>query len=58
MDEYLALYNERFGEGFPMYQLGRGRTDDEVIEIIKRCIDTGTDVYTMGLVSEDDEDMY
>lgn len=53
MDEYLTMYFEKFGEGFPMYQLGRGRNDDEVIAIIKSCIEAGKDVYEMGLIPDD-----
>lgn len=54
LDEYLAKYIEAFDDGFPMYQLGRGRTDDEIVEIIKRCLKAGKDAYELGLVELDD----
>lgn len=53
MDEYLQKYIKAFGEGFPMYQLGRGRTDDEIIEIIRDCLSEGKDAYQRGLVTDD-----
>jgi hypothetical protein len=57
IDDYLAKYAERFKEGFPMYQLGRGRADEEIIEIIERCLSEGKTAYELGLV-EDDEDIF
>lgn len=53
IDEYLQKYIDAFGEGFPMYQLGRTRSEDEIIGIIKRCIDSGKDAYELGLVTDD-----
>lgn len=53
VDEYLQKYAETFGEGFPMYQLGRTRSDAEIIEIIKGCLDAGKTAYDMGLVTDD-----
>ena len=58
MDKYLEMYVEKFEEGFPMYQLGRGRSDDEIIEIIKKCLEAGKTVYELGLLKEDDDDLY
>jgi hypothetical protein len=53
LQKYLEKYVETFGEGFPMYQLGRGRTDAEIVKIINDCIESGKDAYAMGLVSDD-----
>lgn len=53
MDDYLKKYIEAFDEGFPMYQLGRGRSEDEVIGIIQRCLDENKDAYALGLVTDD-----
>ena len=53
LDDYLAKYAEAFGDGFPMYPLGCGRTNEEVIEIIKRCLEAEKDAYEMGLVTDD-----
>ena len=58
IDKYLDAYWEKFGEGYPMYQLGRGRTDDEIIGIIQKCLETGQDVYAMGLIDEDEDVQY
>lgn len=58
VDEYLKKYLDAFGEGFPMYQLGRDRTDEEIIEIIKECIESGKDAYAMGLITDDEDILY
>ena len=55
MDEKLEAYAERFGDGFPMYQLGRGRTDEEVMSIIDECLEKGKDAYELGLVNDEDD---
>ena len=52
MDEYLQKYVNAFGEGFPMYQLGRTRTETEIIEIIERCLREDKDAYDLGLVTD------
>ena len=54
MDEYL----DTFGEGFPTYQIMRGRTDEEGIAIIKRCLAEKKDVYELGIVTLDEEVEY
>lgn len=58
MDDYLQKYIEMFGDGFPMIPLGMSRTEDEVVEIIKECLEKGKDVYELGYVEDDDEIMY
>lgn len=45
-------YAERFGDGFPMIPLGWGREESEIIAIIDRCLESGKDVYEMGLVED------
>lgn len=54
----MEQYAKKFGDGFPMYQLGRGRTNEEIIEIIDRCLKAGKDAYDLGLVSDDDDIKY
>ena len=54
IDEYLHKYVETFGEGFPMYQLGRTRTEGEIISIIETCLKEKKDAYELGLVTDDD----
>ena len=57
IDKHLEEYARAFGDGFPMYQLGRGgTTDEEVIEIIKRCLSEKKDVYALGILKDDDTD--
>lgn len=53
---YLLKYLERFGEGFPTYQLARGRSDEEVIGMIKECLNAGKSVYDLGYLDEDDQE--
>ena len=53
IDDYLRKYAETFGEGFPMYQLGRTRTDGENIEIIEKCLNEKKNAYDIGLVTDD-----
>ena len=52
------LYLETFGDAFPMYQLGRGRTFEEVTEMIEKCLSSKKDVYEIGyLPSPEDTDI-
>ena len=51
MGEWLKKYVEMFDDGFPMNPLGWGRSDDEIIEIIKECIEKKKDAYELGLVN-------
>lgn len=46
-------YAKRFGDGFPMIPLGWGRSDDEVAEMIKKCLKAGKDAYQMGYLKDD-----
>lgn len=58
LDKKLEEYRVMFKEGFPMIPLKWGRTDEQVIEIINRCIKEGKDVYELGYVIIDDDVMY
>lgn len=58
LDIKLEEYINEFGEGFPMYQLGRGRTEEETIGIIDRCLKEKKDVYELGLITDDDDVLY
>lgn len=55
MDEKLKEYSERFDDGFPMIPLAWGRSDEEVIELIDKCLEAGKDAYEMELVELDDD---
>ena len=58
IDEYLQKYVDAFGEGFPMYQLGRTRTDEEIISIIEKCLSENKTAYDLGLVTDDEDTEY
>lgn len=58
IDEYLQKYVDTFNEGFPMYQLGRTRTDEEIIAIIERCLSENKTAYELGLVTDEEEIEY
>lgn len=58
MDELLFDYYEEFGDGFPMYQIGRTRTDAETEKIIKRCLELKQDAYELGYVTDDMDILY
>lgn len=49
-DEKMKEYYDKFGSAFPMIPLGWGRSDDEVVEMIQKCLDADKDVYAMGFV--------
>lgn len=58
MDEWMEKYIDAFGEGFPMYQVGRGRTEEETIKIIRECIEKKKDAYELGYATDDNEIFY
>lgn len=58
LDKKMIEYAERFDEGFPAIPLCWGRTDEEVIEIINKCLEEGKDAYEMGYVEDDGDVLY
>lgn len=58
MDELLQKYVDAFGEGFPTYQLARTRTDDEIVSLIKTCLEKNKTAYELGYVTDDIDDEY
>ena len=54
LDNWLKKYAEKFDDGFPMMPLGWGRTEEEIIELIKNCISNNKNAYEIGFVKEDD----
>ena len=58
MDELLEQYAKTFGEGFPMIPLAWGRTEEEIMALIQKCLDSKKDAYELGLVQEDDDLQY
>ena len=57
LERLLKEYAEKFGDGFPMIPVAWGITEEEVCEMIKKCIDEGKDAYEMGLVDDIDDDV-
>ena len=53
LEKKLQEYSERFDDGFPMMPLGWGRSENEIISIIDRCLKEGKDVYELGYVTDD-----
>lgn len=53
VDKKMMAYAKKFGDSFPMMPLGWGRSDEEIITIIDRCLKTGKDVYELGYVKDD-----
>ena len=52
IDRALDAYYDRFGESFPSNPLHCGRSDEEVIGMIDRCLAEDKDVYEMGVLPE------
>lgn len=51
LDKALKLYEQTFGEAFPMFPMRTTTTTNEVVDIINKCIDNNKDVYDMGYLS-------
>jgi hypothetical protein len=58
MQELLKQYAQRFGDGFPTIPLAWGRTQEEVEDLIKQCLDAGKDAYEMGFVEDNTDLVY
>ena len=54
----LQEYAIKFGDGFPMIPVGMGRSDEEIIEIVDRCLKENKDVYDLGYVDDNPEIYY
>ena len=57
MDEWLKKYRDKFGDGFPTFQL-LGYSDEEIIEIIKDCINKNKNAYELGYVTDENDIAY
>ena len=58
LDKLLEEYIDKFGEGFPTFQVFRGITEEERIAVVQECIDKGKNAYELGLCSLDDDLYY
>lgn len=53
--ELLKRYAKEFDEGFPMYQVGRGLEENQIAEIVKKCLREGKDAYQLGYAEDSDD---
>jgi len=53
----LSQYEDVFGDSFPTIPLMRSRTEEEIIEIIEKCISEKKDVHEMGYLPPLDDDI-
>ena len=58
LSEALELYERTFNDSFPTIPLLMDKSDAEVEVIINKCISEGKDVYDMGYLSLDSDDIY
>ena len=58
VEEAAKLYDETFEDAFPTMPFLRDMPDDEVIEMINKCVAEGKDVYEMGYLSLDPNIVY
>ena len=57
LDEALELYEETFDDSFPMFSFS-GKKPEEVVKIINKCVSEKKDVYDMGYLSLDEDNLY
>lgn len=53
LQDLIDKYDDVFPDGFPTIPLARGRSKEEVAEIIDNCIKQGKDVYELGYLEND-----
>lgn len=53
LEKLLFEYRDKFGDGFPTFQLFRGLNEEERIAMVKKCLSLGKDAYDLELVSDD-----
>lgn len=58
LNKALDLYRETFKDSFPTIPLAQGRTEDEIVQIIHRCVKENKDVYELGYLTFDDGIQY
>ena len=55
--KYINAYDNQF-DSFPTFQLVPGRSENQVIAIIKECLTKGKDVYELGYLVLDPNIIY
>ena len=58
LDKSLELYEQVFDDSFPTIPLLMQKSDEEVIEIINKCVQGKKDVYDMGYLTLKDNILY
>lgn len=53
MFEYLEKYIETFNDGFPTMEVS-ANSDDEIVDMIKKCLDANKNAYEMGFAKRND----
>lgn len=53
LDNKLDEYEKTFHDSFPTYPLAISKSDEEIIEMIDKCIKEKKDVYEMGYLKDD-----
>ena len=56
LENWLKKYAKKFDDGFPMIPLGWGRSEEDIIYLIKVCISKNKDVYEMGFIKDEDDE--
>lgn len=57
LDRALNLYEKIFDDSFPMFTM-MGKPQNEVVEIINKCIFENKDVYDLGYLSLNEDIVY
>ena len=55
LDRLTLQYTETFGEGFPTFQVFRGRETQECIGIVERCLRESKNAYDLGYATVDED---
>lgn len=58
LDTALELYEKTFDDSFPTIPLLMEKSDEEVVEIINKCISENKNVYDMGYLTLDINTVY
>lgn len=58
LDDLMRKYAEVFREGFPSFQVFRGRRTQECIDIVQRCLSEHKDAYELGYATDEKEVLY
>lgn len=52
LKEKMIEYNKMFGESFPTYPLMFTRSEEEIVAIIDKCLESRKDVYELGYLKD------